>query len=70
MASPTVPAETQHLKGSTSIPLHHQRLTEAIAAAYLRGDNAKVDALLIAKQLLIRREADGATATPTGLKGT
>ena len=37
-------------------PPVHQELTKAIADAEHRGDNAEVDALLMAKTILIRRE--------------
>ncbi len=37
-------------------PPVHQELTKAIADAEHRGDNAEVDALLLAKAVLIRRE--------------
>ncbi len=47
-------------------PPHQQRLNEAIRDAHRRGDDGHVDALLVAKLTLIRREAGGATATPNG----
>ena len=38
-------------------PLYQQQLTSAIGDAYRRGDDAEVNALLVAKMALSRREA-------------
>ena len=51
------------------IPPHQRRLTEEIDAAYRRGDAAEVDALLIAKMILVRREAGVAIPDGRSLKG-
>lgn len=40
-------------------PPVHQALTAAIADAEQRGEHTEVDALLMAKTILIRREAEG-----------